>query len=321
MSSLLDKIKKGPQTRPHLVGLYGPGGVGKSTFAASAPKPIFIGTDDGCATLDVASFPIAKSWADVNAQIDTLLNETHEFETAVIDTVNGLEPLLWAHLCHEARCTSIEQIDGGFGKGYVRANEQWVEFWKKIKVLRNKMHVITLGHAKVKTIEDVMEGERFDRYLLQMHDVASLLFHNSVDCMLFANFKVDFRKEKGAKKAKAFGTGERVMYSEERPWFLAKSRFDIPFELPLSWDAFFNAAKVQKTRATHDEIAEVFKGVEDDALAFLIDKGWLHEGQSIKDLPEARRKPILNRRDDFLAAVKSFVAERDNPQTTTTTEQ
>ena len=317
MSSLLDKIKSGPQTRPHLVGLYGPGGVGKSTFAAGAPKAIFIGTDDGCATLDVASFPIPKTWLELNAQIDALQNEKHDYETAVFDTINGLEPLLWAHLCAEARCKSIEEIDGGYGKGYVRANEAWVEFWKKIKTLRNKMNVIALGHAKAKTIEDVMEGERFDRYMLKMHDVAALLFHESVDSMFFANFVTDFRKEKGAKKARAFGDGKRVIYTQERPWFMAKSRFDLPFEMDLSWDAFFAAAKVQKTRSTNDELAAIFDGIEDQANAYLIEKDWIKEGQTWRDLMESRRKPIINRADDFRNAVKNFATEREeqsNPQ-------
>jgi hypothetical protein len=316
--SLLAQIRKGPQTRPHFVGLYGPGGVGKSTFAAAAPSPIFLGTDDGFATLDVASLPVASTWGEINSQIDTLLTEKHEFETAVIDTINGLEPLLWSHLCREARCNSIEEIDGGFGKGYVRAYESWVEFWKKLKRLRQKMNVVALGHTKVKAVDDVMEGERYDRYLLKMHDEAARLFHETVDCMFFANFQVDFRKEKGAKKAKAFGSGKRVMFTEERPWFLAKSRFDLPFEMELSWEEFSKLAKVQKAHASNDDLTRIFSGIEDDATAFLVAQGWLVEGQTFTDLLEAKRKPILNRSDDFVKAVKKFVAERDAATTTTT---
>lgn len=288
-----------------------------STFAAGAPKPIFIGTDDGCATLDVASFPIPKTWLELNAQIDALQNEKHDYETAVLDTINGFEPLLWAHICLEHKCGSIEDVDGGWGKGYVRAYEYWVEFWKKLKILRKKMHVIALGHAKEKTIVDILEGERFDRYLIKMNDEAAKLFHESVDSMFFANFVTDFRKEKGAKKARAFGDGKRVIYTQERPWFMAKSRFDLPFEMDLSWDAFFAAAKVQKTRSTNDELAAIFDGIEDQANAYLIEKDWIKEGQTWRDLMESRRKPIINRADDFRNAVKNFATEREeqsNPQ-------
>jgi len=313
--SLLNNITRGPISRPHFVGLYGVGGVGKSSFAASAPAPIFIGTDDGTGTMDVARFPVLSTWADGIAAINTLLNETHEYKTAVIDTVNGLEPLLWAHLCKEARCNSIEEIDGGFGKGYIRATEQWVEYFKLLKRLRNKMNVIGLGHAKIKTVEDIIEGERYDRYKIKMHDEAAAQFHEAVDCMFFANFQTNFRKEKGAKKSKASGEGRRVMFTEERPGFLAKSRFDLPSEMELSWDDFAKRASVAKTSASVDELAVVFKGIEAEATAYLVAQGWLVEGQALTDLKEAKRKPILNRADDFRKAVKKHAEELSTPAT------
>lgn len=312
--SMLSQITRGPIARPHFIGLYGPGGVGKSTFAAAAPKPIFIGTDDGTGTMDVARLPILENWQQAIAAIDTLQNETHDFETAVIDTVNGLEPLLWAFLCKEARCNSIEEIDGGFGKGYVRATEQWVEYFKKLKRLRNKMNVVTLGHAIVKTVEDVIEGERYDRYLLKMHQQAAAAWHEAVDCMFFAKFDQSFRKEKGAKKARAMGEGKRVMFTEERPGFLAKSRFDLPSEMELSWDDFAARAAVAKVHASTDDLARVFKGIEDDATAYLLSIGWLLEGQKLSDLKEAKRKNILNKADAFRKAVTEHAAEKNQPE-------
>jgi hypothetical protein len=317
--SMLNNITRGPIARPHYIGLYGPGGVGKSTFAAAAPRPIFIGTDDGTGTMDVARFPLLETWSNAIAAIDTLEKEKHDFETAVIDTVNGLEPLLWAHLCREARCNSIEEIDGGFGKGYVRATEQWVEYFKRLKRLRNKMNVITLGHAIVKTVEDVIEGERYDRYLLKMHQQAAAAWHESVDCMFFAKFDQSFRKEKGARKARATGEGKRIMFTEERPGFLAKSRFDLPTEMELSWDDFAARAAVAKAHASQDDLAKVFAGIEEDALAFLIHNGWLVEGQALADLKEAKRKPILNKADDFRKAVKDFAEKKNQPEPEPTT--
>ena len=313
--SLLSQIHRGPQTRPHLIGLYGPGGVGKTTFAASAPKPVFLGTDDGAGTLDVASFPTPERWVDVMSAIRDLTFEKHDFESLVIDTVNGLEPLLWAHICKESNCASIEEVDGGFGKGYVRAMEHWVEFWKAIKTLRKTMHVIGLGHAETKTIEHVEEGERFDRYVLKMHQRSAALFHESVDCMFFANFKTFFRKAKGATKARATSTGERRVYTEERPAFLAKSRFDLPFEMPLSWADFAAAAAKQVTTASADELLVLLKGREDLAARYFISLGWIPEGAKAADLPAAKRKAVKNRAEEFLAALKEFEAKEKEETT------
>lgn len=316
--SLLKQVKKGPQIRPHFISLYGVGGVGKSTFGASAPNPIFLGTDDGIATMDVASFPVPKTWQDVKASIQDLLMENHEFETLVIDTINGLEPLLSAHICKEAKVQSIEDVDGGFGKGYVRMEEEWVEFFKTLKRLRMKMHVILLGHAKVKTIEDPYENERFDRYLLKMHERGAALVHESVDCNFFANFRTVSSKEKGARKAKMRGDGTRRIFTEERPAFLAKSRFDLPFEMDLSWDAFIAGVAECVLKASSDELAKLFKGRENDAIAYLVNIGWLLEGQTLKDLLAAKRKPILSRKAEFLKAVEEFASKQTEPETVET---
>jgi hypothetical protein len=46
--------------------IHGVAGVGKTTFAAAAPNPVFILTEDGLGTLGVPHFPLpgrsSKSW-------------------------------------------------------------------------------------------------------------------------------------------------------------------------------------------------------------------------------------------------------------------
>jgi hypothetical protein len=40
---------------------------------------------------------------------------------------------------------------------------------------------------------------------------------------------------------RALGSGERVLYTAERPAFLAKNRYGLPDVLPLAWAAFAEA--------------------------------------------------------------------------------
>lgn len=314
--SLIQQISSGIKPRPHFIGLYGPGGVGKSTFGADAPSPVFLGTDDGVATMDVASFPIPKTWADVKAAVSDLTFEEHPYETLVIDTINGLETLVWAHVCKEGNCKSIEEVDGGFGKGYIRAEEEWVEFYKSLKRLRMKMNVIVLGHSKIKSTEDIFLGERYDRYLVKMDQRAADLLLESVDTMMFANFEQVASKEKGAKKAKMRGEGRRRMFTEARPAFVAKSRFSLPFEMDLSWADFIAAVAACVPKATGDELATLFKGREADATAYLVHIGWLLDGQQLADLLAVKRKPILSRQAEFLKAVEDFATQQAEPETT-----
>lgn len=315
--SNLSLIHTGIKRRPHFIGLYGVGGVGKSSFAACAPRPIFIGTDDGVGALDVASFPVPETWQQALSYFDTLLNERHDYETAVLDTVNGLEPLLWSHLCRESKCNSIEEVDGGYGKGYLRALEKWVSLFNTLKKLRNKMNVIVLGHARVRTTEDPCLNEKYDRFSLKMDQAAAAVVHESVDCMLFATHLIETSKVKGARKVHATGDGKRVMFTEERPAYMAKSRFDLPFQMDLSWDEFEKGIAATVPRAGVDDMAKVFEGIEEVGIRFLISTGWLLEGQQLADIPATKRKVIMGRRDKFIAAVKNFASEEQTPTPTT----
>lgn len=315
--SILASVSKGPKARPHFIALYGPGGVGKSTLGASAPSAIFLGTDDGTDHMDVARIPAPKTWADVKAAVSALTFEEHDFKSLVIDTVNGLEPLVHAHICREANVKSIEDVDGGFGKGYVRAEEEWIEFFRSLKRLREKMNVIILGHAKIKPTDDIYQGERYDRYILKMHERAADIVLESVDCMFFANYEQVASKEKGAKKAKMRGEGRRRMFTEQRPAFVAKNRFDLPFEMDLSWEEFIQAAaRYVPSAGSTDEMMKLFKGREEIATAYLVKIGWLLPTQTLNDLAASKRKPIFARKDEFLKAVDEYAESLKEPETT-----
>ena len=49
---MLDTILTGKQTKPRRTMVYGIHGVGKSTFASQAPRPIFIQTEEGLNGID-----------------------------------------------------------------------------------------------------------------------------------------------------------------------------------------------------------------------------------------------------------------------------
>src|SRR5947207_2262166 len=82
--------------------------LGKSTFAAQFPAPVFLDTEGGTHHLDVARLPAPKTWADVVAGIVALATEAHDFKTLVIDTADWLEKLLVDHVCKSANKASIE---------------------------------------------------------------------------------------------------------------------------------------------------------------------------------------------------------------------
>lgn len=222
--------------------LYGPDGVGKSTFGADAPNPIFLGTEDGTSNLDVARFPKPESFSDCIQAIRELSTEPHQYKTLVIDSLDWLEPLLWRQICQEdGRAQSIEQVGGGYGKGYTYALEYWDKMIQQLKTLRDKMHIVCLAHSQIKQFQDPQTSVGYDRYQLKLNDKASAKWREAVEAVLFGNWEVFAKEERG--RTKAIGDGRRLIYTERRPAYDAKNRYGLPLTIPLSWDEFYAAVQ------------------------------------------------------------------------------
>lgn len=232
-------IQKGTGIGPIRVLLYGPEGIGKTTFAAGAPNPVFIGAEDGFGLLDVARFPEPKSWDEVISDVVSLRVENHDYKTLVLDTIDWLEPLCYDYVCKVGGKASIE--DFPYGKGYVSALEQWRALVAEIERLRKAkgMNIIALAHAKVSTFANPV-GENFNHYTLKCNEKTAGLFREYCDCVLFANLRVEVEKKK------AVGA-ERVIYTSRGAAFEAKNRFDLPEVLPLSWEDFYRPIHSAKT--------------------------------------------------------------------------
>src|SRR5688572_16219699 len=96
-------IKRNSGIKPPRIVLYGVRGIGKTTFGASAPSPIFIRTEDGLAGLEVDTFDLATSYQDVVQQIRHLIDAQHNYKTLVLDSMSVLEQLIWEHVCVKYR--------------------------------------------------------------------------------------------------------------------------------------------------------------------------------------------------------------------------
>ena len=111
---MLENIQTGRENKPPRIMVYGQEGVGKSTFGASAPAPVFIQTEDGLGEIDTCKFPLAQNIGDVIAELTALRDEEHNFRTVIIDSLDWLERLIFDEVCKEFGVCSIEKADGGF---------------------------------------------------------------------------------------------------------------------------------------------------------------------------------------------------------------
>jgi hypothetical protein len=237
----LEAVQTGRLQRPKRVLLYGCEGIGKSTFAASAPRPIFIGAEDGTAQLDVARFPEPKTWSEAGEAIATLGTAAHDYRTVVLDTLDWIEPLCWAHVCEAAKKPDIEAF--GYGKGYVAALDQWRLLLASLDRLRaaRGMHIVLLAHSHIRTFRNP-EGDDFDRYELKLNTKAAGLCKEWCDALLYAAYETLTHTEDN--RTRGVSTGARLIHTERRAAFDAKNRYDLPEKLPLSW-ADFEAAMTE----------------------------------------------------------------------------
>ena len=240
MTTLLKQVQSGKTTEPRRVMLYGTHGVGKSTWGAQAPKPIFVQTEDGLGQVDCDRFPKAGAYGDVIATLSELWAEKHPYQTVVLDTLDWLEQLIWAEVCKRKGVENIEDI--GYAKGYTFALTHWREVLDGLDALRNDrgMTVVLIAHSKIDRFENP-ETETYDRYTPRLHKHACAMVCEWSDEVLFATYRVHTKQTDegfGRKKARGVGTGERIVRTTERPAHVAKNRLDLPDELPLDWNAY-----------------------------------------------------------------------------------
>ncbi|MBN2130877.1 MAG: ATP-binding protein, partial [Sedimentisphaerales bacterium] len=186
----MQQIQTGKQSLPPRLLVYGTEGVGKSTLAANAPKPIFIQTEDGLAEIACSRFPLAKSVDDVLAALDSLVTEEHGFSSVVLDSLDWLERLIWDAVCREYGVESIEKADGGYQRGYTHALGYWRKVVDGLDRLRARgMVIIMIAHAKVEKFEDP-ESAPYDRYSPRLHKHAGAMLTEWSDAVLFATRKI-----------------------------------------------------------------------------------------------------------------------------------
>lgn len=240
MAFNLKAIQKNTALSAPRIAVYGVEGIGKTTFAAGAPKPIFICTEDGLGSLQVDHFPLATKVQDVLDAIQALLQEAHDFGTVVIDSVDWLDNLIWQDVesKHDAK-------DLAYGKGAMIVADAWRDILAGLNALRNQknMVVILIAHTQIKRF-DSPETEPYDRYQPKLQERSNALIREWVDALLFANYRTIVKKDEvGFNKtvARGISNGERLLFTAEKPAYMAKNRYGLPESIPMSWDAFAQA--------------------------------------------------------------------------------
>lgn len=258
-ADFLSRVKSAGNKSPNRVVFHGVEGLGKTSFAAQAPAPIFLMArgETGLETLidanqlpETPHFPELQDWRSTLESLEALRTQEHPYKTIVLDTMNGFE-----RLCHEFICDTHfggdwgEKGFSGYMRGYEVALPEWRSFLSLLDRIREERRcsILCLAHTKVKTFKNP-EGPDYDRYTVDMHDKTWGLTHKWADMVLFGTFYTTVEKEGGRSKGK--GGQQRVAYTTRHASYDAKHRHGLPEEIDLgdspaeAWSNFVKALKV-----------------------------------------------------------------------------
>ena len=218
--------------------IYGPEGIGKSTFAAQFPNPLFIDTEGSTKYMDVRRMDKPTSWEMLRQELTYVKQNPQVCGTLIIDTIDWAEQLCIDDICSRYQKKGIE--DFGYGNGYVYEKEEFGRFLNSLEeIVQAGVHVVLTAHAQMRKFEQPDEMGAYDRYEMKLGKKTgsqiSPLVKEWADMVLFANYKTfAVQTDDKGQKFKAQG-GKRVMYTSHHPCWDAKNRFGLADELPFEY--------------------------------------------------------------------------------------
>jgi hypothetical protein len=258
--------------------LYGPEGVGKTSFLRDAPDPLILCAES--ANHSGGSYLTPKSWLDTLDIVRALYKDPMGYKTLGFDTIDWLEPLAVRHVCERDndRCKKkliLEDgrtnLDGyGYGKGSDALLEEWRVMLHALSALseRHGMNIVLLGHYGTLREKNLagddygIIGPKIDKKVMQ-------LLCEWPDAVLYAEFTREVvavaNPEQKGSKAKVVTSGDRICWTQNRGAHRAKNRDGMPEHIPFSWAEFARYALADHA-ALRAKIDALLKTIGDPAL-------------------------------------------------------
>lgn len=152
MEIQIEKWKRSTAFRAIRFWVYGKSGVGKTRFAATWPKPLFLDVDKGMMSVDWQVDRIdINQWSDLQNAWRYLAKGEHSYETLVLDTVNEIQHLALQRVIQQfpgmKRSYENKATPGDYGKALDDFDSLIREFMKF------DMHIVFISQVANKEFE------------------------------------------------------------------------------------------------------------------------------------------------------------------------
>lgn len=251
-------IIRGIRHPPARIVVYGPSGVGKSTFACGAPGVLALDYEQGLDEVGPARVEGASTWDASMALIKEACSGPGEHKTVVVDTIDRLEDQATEHVCKVGvKGKAMPDLGAfGYGDGYEALCAKWREMLFVLEGARSKgREVILVAHVQSKTQDDPMLGN-YSKWIAALTKRCWGATHRWADAVLFAQY------EQGLVESRLVLTGQRILRTVAGSGYDAKNRWGLPAVLPLSWSAFESARA--STARTPEEIVASIRALAND---------------------------------------------------------
>lgn len=253
-------ITSGKRIKPLFGVVYGVEGVGKTSFGAQMPNPIFVGPETAD-QFNVARMPEPKDWKEFRDQLQDIIDSDYGFKSVVVDSLDWLERMLHEHMMKLEGKSNIKDTCGGYGNWVDGAVKHWETVFRQFAEIRKKgIHILLISHFDVKPFNDPLSMAPYDRYRMKLQEKSSAFIREAVDFVFFANFET-YKNNKAStdKKEKRTGDGTRIMMTEKRPSHDAKNRFNLPEVIPFDFKTVYDLI----TNSDEDKLRDICKDIED----------------------------------------------------------
>lgn len=245
-------LTSGRRPQVPIILLYGKSGTGKTCLAAGAPGAFVIRTEDGTDDLDVMRYPRdvaeggkgrVETFAELIAVFDWILTDTTgtaaAIQTVVLDSLSATERLVWSSVCARDGKSSIEEVGGGYGRGYTEALYEWGILLGRVEAIRHTGRAsILVAHAEPIRDEDPTR-ESYDVWNPMLNKKARALLVAEANALLYLTQEAVTTTEDlgfGKKRAREVGSVRRKLYTSRGAGFEAKNRLGLPRSIDIPDD-------------------------------------------------------------------------------------